>query len=147
MTEDQFLELDKLCFEWPDQTSPFDEQRAPISALQEELSAFLGLNLQMHDAQDATFTFELRHDVPSNSDNYRHECIVAFTFSNFGKLVSVWGDKQWAQDNQDMLIRSYEILEKRGYIFVNNKLLSHPYTGIHEQWIGKTWGDRFFDWI
>jgi len=150
------LELDE--FFMPDDLEELDCDglNRRIDTVKPCLEDACGVRLVCDEAQDAFFICDLVCwvEVPSNIPaeyitNAASYCaLYRARFSYYGGLVSISHTCQTSIDTKGVRQKSACCLEKYGFIYVDNEILTRKYDGKHEYFLENnlTWWDRFFEY-
>jgi hypothetical protein len=130
-------------------SADFHRERAlaQLFEVKTQIHQTTGVNLDLDDyVQDATFVAELSKTIALPSNN---AFITAFSirFSAFDRLCALRLDKTVFCYTSAQIDAFRSTLNASGYKVLDKQELDGPYDGVHQQWIGRSWYDRFFDYI
>lgn len=110
------------------------------------LDEIVGRRLSLDDqVQDASYFAELFFAEPREDHGVRRmQVIVSVAFSSFGSLVTICHEDPLSPE---MIRRMEAVLAEHGFVGVDSAQLRLPYTGPHPGFAGKTWFDRFFNYL
>jgi hypothetical protein len=135
--------LDQEGIEYPDsfcRDALLERVRLLMPVLEKTLNCGLELDAK---AQDATFTCNLGCFQGYSGRTIR-EYLICMTFSNFGGLCLVWGNNKWINSHEFQISTVEAILREHRFVPVCVDDLRQPYDGVHVEWEGMTWLDRYF---
>ncbi len=143
LSQEILIELDQKGVEYPELFCR-DELLGDVRLLTALLEQSLNFSLELDStAQDATFTCNLGC-FKSDRKGKSREYLICMSFSNFGRLCLVWGDRDWLSSHEFDINTIEAILRARGFVPVRVDDVVHAYEGVHSEWEGLTWLDRFF---
>ena len=120
-----------------------------VEKIREDVEKLMGEKFVVNKhIQDASFLCEIRAIEPTLSNQISVKTSfprLALTFSNFGRLVTMWGSGESLHPNH--LNQLAELLDLKGFTYVPIKYLEAEYTGRHSFLKGGTWMDRFFSYL
>ena len=135
-----FKSLDKEGIEIPDDFS-FEREMELVRKFLDALVPELGVSTIIHkNVQDATYFCQIDCTFEMNKGRE----VIYCTFSNFGRMVLVWGDRDVIVRRRSQLEKIVSLLARYGFIPLEKKDVSGFYNGVHEEWVNKRWLDRFF---
>lgn len=135
--------LDRQGIECP---QDFDRESAiaKILTIKPLLESALDVPLELDaNAQDATFFCNLGC-LQDGDGRARQNYSICLTFSKFGNLCLIWGDKDWLNSHESTVKVAEAIQQKYRYIPLHVSDVNYVYDGIYLEWAKKTWLDRFF---
>lgn len=133
-------ELDRQGVEEPNDFDR-DSLLRHVNSMKSELEMALNVVLELDSsAQDATFVCNLG----CFDQQMRPDYLICMTFSNFGRLCLVWGDRDWIREHNEPIRLCETVLTHNAYVPLRPPDVDQEYTGCHDEWTGRTWLDRFF---
>lgn len=132
--------LDKMGIEFPDDFS-YESEMGSVRRFLDALPHELCVATEIHEnVQDATYFCQVDCTFQANESQEYVHC----TFSNFGRMVLVWGIDNVIVKHESKVIKIFNLLEQYGFIPLKRDDFYAVYTGVHDEWAGKRWLDRFF---
>ena len=118
-----------------------------VIRVQEELEQIVNLTFSLDDKiEDAPFYAELRSHNRSHYSK-QEETILGIRFSSFGNLFTIWNYPSTLQLSAEVVDGIVGIVGRSGFVYISFEYLQEAYNGSNSTFFGKSWFERYFDYI